>query len=118
MSSTGLVSPSLLDSTDSPFESKKGLPKLSHLVQQEFYRALRALHIYELQDFNMKAAIEYSRDLLRIDEIEFDKWFKNRIEEVNEESTQIKYYKVTSSGEIRETQHLNSLVSSSMPILN
>ena len=66
----------------------------------------------------MKAAIEYSRDLLRIDEIEFDKWFKNRIEEVNDETSQIKYYKVTPSGEIRETQHLNALVSSSMPILN
>ena len=89
------------------------------MVQQEFYRALRSLHIYELQDFNMKAAIEYSRDLLRIDEIEFDKWFKNRIEEELEETSQIKYYKVTPSGEIRETQHLNpSLVSSSMPILN
>ena len=86
------------------------------MVQQEFYRALRTLHSYELQDFNMKAAIEYSRDLLCIDEIEFDKWFKNRLEEVDERS--LKYYKVTPNGEIRETEHLNSIVSQSMPILN
>ena len=49
-----------------------GLPKLSHLVQQEFYRALRTLRTHELQDSNMKAAIEFARDLLCIDEIDFD----------------------------------------------
>ena len=54
----------------------KGLPKLSHLVQQEFYRALRTLRTHELQDSNMKAAIEFARDLLCIDEIDFDRWFK------------------------------------------
>lgn len=53
-----------------------GLPKLSHLVQQEFYRALRTLRTHELQDSNMKAAIEFARDLLCIDEIDFDRWFK------------------------------------------
>ena len=86
------------------------------MVQQEFYRALRSLHSYELQDFNIKAAIEYSRDLLCIDEIEFDKWFKNRLEEVDE--SPLKYYKVTPNGEIRESEHLNPLLTSSMPIIN
>ena len=36
---------------DDEFEnlSEISLPKLSHLVQQEFYRALKQLHIHELQ---------------------------------------------------------------------
>ena len=64
---------------ESVFEIReKGLPKLSHLVQQEFYRALRTLRTHELQDSNMKAAIEFARDLLCIDEIDFDRWFKGK----------------------------------------
>ena len=39
---------------DDEFEnlSEISLPKLSHLVQQEFYRALKQLHIHELQVSN------------------------------------------------------------------
>ena len=108
------------------------LPKLSHLVQQEFYRALKTLHIHELQvwfllsfalgkinfqDFNIKAAIEFARDLLCIDEVDFDNWLRQRHEDATE--LESKYYRVTARGDVRETNShkIFNTQSSSTPIM-
>ena len=88
---------------------------------------MRTLRTHELQDSNMKAAIEFARDLLCIDEIDFDRWFKGksfnfsstfftskfrreftmnlrkaRIEEPIDPAT---YYKVNLKGEIAEEKN-------------
>jgi len=78
-----------------------GLPKLSHLVQQEFYRAVRTLRYHELQDPNMKSAIEYTRDLLCINEIDFDQWLEQHMVDQNNNKPP-KYYTVATNGEIKE----------------
>ena len=80
-----------------------GLPKLSHLVQQEFYRAVRTLRYHELQDPNLKSAIEYARDLLCINEIDFDQWLEQHMAEQTQNP---KYYTVANNGEIKEEHNL------------
>ena len=66
------------------------LPKFSNELQKEFFKLLSSLHLHEIQDFNMKAAAEFVRDLICIAEDEFDNWLsrqqttKNNIQTNNE----------------------------------
>ncbi|CAG5098693.1 Oidioi.mRNA.OKI2018_I69.XSR.g15893.t1.cds [Oikopleura dioica] len=53
------------------------IPK-SLSAQEDFFRTLRVLELHEIQDPEMKASIEFVRDMLCIDEISFDSWFEGR----------------------------------------
>jgi len=53
------------------------IPK-SLSAQEDFFRTLRVLELHEIQDPEMKASIEFVRDMLCIDEVTFDAWFDGR----------------------------------------